>query len=161
MANVSLVRIVQPRVEVRDGRVSLVEEVKTTVVKFEGADGRSISLAFDGRASREGSDYRGAVREEYAPYGDCPVVDADGEAMRSGSDLQTMRFLRDALIAMDLGDYDPCANCIECGTTFIPEGCGAGTICPECAAKDYCSDCGEYTDCDDSGYCFTCAGRNE
>jgi hypothetical protein len=106
--NIELHRVVRPGVFVRDGQTCINYDVSTVCVFFTGPDGRSVSLGFDGRYDCEDEGGR-SVRELYMPYRDSPVITDEAQSGPM-SDLRAMRFLRDALISLDLGDD---ANCDE------------------------------------------------
>jgi hypothetical protein len=92
-----LMRTVSPRLT-SDG--NFVGGTRSVAVKFVGDDGRSVSIAFDGRCGWvcDGN----VIHETYASYADCPVYSGD-TASGPVTDLQSMRILRDALIALNLG----------------------------------------------------------
>lgn len=131
MSNITLTRVTKPRVDCSDGTYRVKETVETLFVKFARDDGCSVSLAFDGRPHIAG--YPGSPSrriEIYSVLPGCPVQ--SDKQMRPGSDLQTMRFLRDALTAMDLGDYDASVVCCECGRKYIPDDSSSCTFCEDC-----------------------------
>ncbi|MHC4705126.1 MAG: hypothetical protein ACYTFQ_31640, partial [Planctomycetota bacterium] len=76
------------------------------------------------------------------------------------TDLQALRFLRDSLIALDLGEFEGEKECIECGEKFDRIERAGSSFCADCAASDYCSDCGEYAVLGDDNYCSACSDRN-
>jgi hypothetical protein len=131
MSKIQLSRIVELQLVRRDGNDCVEQVVRGIGVNFTGPDGRTVSLAFDGRFDRE-NHVCGMVNETYAPYGDCPVINGDGVQSGPMPDVQAMRFLRDALIGMDLGDYDPDRVCAECGVSFVPDNPSGCNFCPAC-----------------------------
>jgi hypothetical protein len=98
-----LVRIAKSEVCREGSRLYVDQRVTHVNVSFEGPDGRVVSVAFDGRCERDGL-IDGSVCEGYGTFRDCPVIDGDDRQSGPVSDLQAMRILRDALIAMDLGE---------------------------------------------------------
>jgi hypothetical protein len=131
MTKIQLHRNVETKLVRRDGNDCVEQVVRGVSVSFVGPDGRTVSLGFDGRFDREDDSF-GSVSETYAPYGDCPVINGDGVQSGPMPDVQAMRFLRDALIEMDLGDYDPSRVCAECGVSFVPDNPSGYNICPAC-----------------------------
>jgi hypothetical protein len=131
MTRIQLDRIVETKLVRRNGNVCVEQIARSVGVGFVGPDGRTVSLAFDGRCDHK-SEGGNMVRETYAPYGDCPVIDADDRQSGPMPDIQAMRFLRDALIEMDLGDYDPQRVCAECGVSFVPDSPSGCNFCPAC-----------------------------
>ena len=155
MSRIRLVQTRTARVVCDGGRNYVQDTIDSVGVEFRGPDGRAVSVAFDGRCDREGTSC-GHVHETFGTYSDCPVIDAHDKQSGPVGELQAMRFLRDALIRMDLGDYDPCAVCDECCEKFDRSERPNSRVCEVCAAKEYCNDCGEYAIVDDEGYCATC-----
>ena len=133
MPKIQLNRIVETKLVSRNGNVCVEQIARGVSVGFVGPDGRVVSLAFDGRYGCE-SEGGNMLRETYGTYADCPVIDADGRQSGPMPDMQAMRFLRDALIGMDLGDYDPCRVCADCGVLFIPDSPTGCCFCPACEA---------------------------
>jgi hypothetical protein len=131
MTKIQLSRIVETQLVRRNGNDCVEQVVRGVSVNFVGPDGRHVSLAFDGRYGRK-DEVGGAVRETYAPYADCPVIDANDRQSGPMPDVQAMRFLRDALVAMDLGDYDPSRVCSYCGASFVPDNPVGVCFCPAC-----------------------------
>lgn len=87
----------------RFGQVSLEIRDETVFVEFVAPNGRSVSVAFDGRPDSEGIGSSMAM-STYRTFSDCPVIDADDRQSGPVSDLEAMQILRDSLIAMNLGD---------------------------------------------------------
>jgi len=135
MSKIQLNRIVKPVTVVSNDGARIEQRTESVGVSFAGPDGRTVSLAFDGRCDCK-ADAPGMIRETYAPYADCAVI--DGEYRQSGPmpDIQVMRFLRDALIDLDLGDYDPRRVCIVCGGEFEPASPGCCNVCADCEDSD-------------------------
>ena len=131
MTKIQLTRTVETKLVRRNGADCIEQIVRDISVSFAGPDGRAVSLAFDGRYDRE-ADACGMIRETYGTYADCPVIDASDRQSGPMPDIQAMRFLRDALIEMDLGDYDPWRVCAECGGSFIPDNPTGCCFCPAC-----------------------------
>jgi hypothetical protein len=132
-SDVTIERVVKSEAFRRDGVVVVADRVSSFVLKLTGPDGRMVTVGFDGRYDISKVD---GSCELYGLYRDCPVVaDMPGDANRrdsgSCSDLQAMRFLRDALIALDLGDDDETVVCVECEARFAPES--DYYLCPGCA----------------------------
>jgi hypothetical protein len=158
MTNVQLTRIVEPVMVTRNGRGSIENRVKTACVTFNGPDGQEVSIAFDGRADCYCDGSR-MLREEYVTYSDCPIIGDNDSQSGSVSDLQVMRILRDELVKMDLGDYDPFVVCDECEDRFVPDNRSGVNYCPDCMNSAYCSVCTRYAVLDDDGHCPDCAGK--
>ena len=133
MAKIQLLRIAETKLVRRNGTDCVEQVVRSVGVGFVGPDGRTVSLAFDGRCDRKDEACGSGVYETYAPYSDCPVIDANNKQSGPMPDIQAMRFLRDALVAMDLGDYDPWRECVECGEKFVPDNPTGCDFCPACA----------------------------
>jgi|GEM_PF-5817358 len=104
---------------------------KGVSIKFSGPDGRHISLAFDGRYDSN-SLWGNLVVKTFMPYADCPLVGNEGEQSGSISDLQAMRLLRDELIALNLGKFDPSVTCSECGKRYVPSNRVSSRVCSRC-----------------------------
>jgi hypothetical protein len=100
------------------------------------------------------------LREEYVTYSDCPIIVGDNGQSGSVSNLAVLQILRDALVKMDLGDYDPFVVCDECEDRFVPDNRGCVNYCPTCTDSEYCSVCARYAVLDDNGYCPDCAGKD-
>jgi hypothetical protein len=131
MTKIQLSRIVETKLVRRNGNDCVEQVVRGVSVNFVGPDGRFVSLAFDGRCDRK-DEACSMVHETYAPYSDCPVIDGDDRQSGPMPDVQAMRLLRDALIGMDLGDYDPQRVCAECGVSFVPDNPTGCNFCPAC-----------------------------
>jgi hypothetical protein len=131
MSKIQLRRIVETKLVRRNGNDCIEQVVRGVGVSFTGPDGRVVSLAFDGRCDRE-NHVCDMVSETYETYADCPVIDADERQSGPMPDIQAMRVLRDALIKMDLGDYDPNRVCAECGVSFVPDSPTGCSFCPAC-----------------------------
>ncbi len=67
-------------------------------VGFKDRDGKVVSLAFDGGRGRE---INWEYGKAYRVYSDCPIYDGDGNGCRN---VEVVRFLRDALNKLNLGD---------------------------------------------------------
>jgi hypothetical protein len=102
MTTIQLTRIVKPGVTITNGVAHIENRVKTVCVTLKGPYGGDISLAFDGRFDCADAG-NGAIRETYAPYADCPVMTFNGKN-GNATDVEALRALRDALVAMDLDD---------------------------------------------------------
>ena len=135
MTKIQLSRIVETNLVRRNGNDCVEQDVRGVSVGFVGPDGHTVSLAFDGRCNRK-DEACNTVHETYVPYADCPVIDADDRQSGPMPDIQAMRFLRDALIAMDLGDYDASRECVECGVSFVPDNPSCYYLCSACADSD-------------------------
>jgi hypothetical protein len=99
MSIVTMTRVVSG---LRDGAALVDEQVKTVVVTFVDDDGRTASLAFDGRFT---SVDRGRERiETYEILSDCPVIRDNllGQRVQSGPTARVIRELSNALV--DLRD---------------------------------------------------------
>ena len=131
MTKIQLNRIVETKLVRRNGNDCVEQVVRGVSVDFAGPDGQHVSLAFDGRCNRK-DEACNMVSETYAPYSDCPVIDGDNRQSGPMPDIQAMRFLRDALVEMDLGDYDPRRVCAECGVYVTPDNPSAYNVCPAC-----------------------------
>ena len=135
MSKIQLIRIVESGLVIRGGDVRIEQRAQKVGVNFTGPDGQYVSLAFDGRCDSE-RETGSSVCETYLPYADCPVINGENQQSGPVTDIQAMRFLRDALIAMDLGDYDPRRDCIVCGDEFVPAHTESYNLCPDCADSD-------------------------
>jgi len=67
------------------------------------ADGKVVSLAFDGRYFSEAW-CSGMDKHTYRVFSDCPVIDGFGRQFTDSAPLAVMRNLRDALNDLNLGD---------------------------------------------------------
>jgi hypothetical protein len=101
MTKIRLTRVVKPVLVITEGDCRIDQKAKTVAVTFEGRDGKTVSLAFDGRCDRDSAG-GSMVRETYVPYADCPVMTFLGEN-GPATDGAALRALRDALNEMDLG----------------------------------------------------------
>jgi hypothetical protein len=163
MSNIQLIRVVEPMPIMREGRGRIEDRDAHVGIHIVGPDGQEVSIAFDGRSDcyHEAGSQR---REEYVTYADNPIRSFHGGCNGPVDDTDTLRILRDALIAMDLGDFDDSVACYECGDRFVPaDPVNRGHInyCPDCQDKDYCGGCGGYAILDDNDNCALCSGRNE
>ena len=131
MTKIQLNRIVETKLVRRNGNDCVEQVVCSVGVGFVGPDGRTVSLAFDGRCRSE-DEIGNTVSEVYGTYIDCPVIDGADRQSGPMPDIQAMRFLRDALIGMDLGDFDPRRVCAECGVSFVPANTAGCCFCPAC-----------------------------
>ena len=103
MSNIQLTRIIEPILSTRGRHTCIENAVVSMGVSFFDANDNQVSLAFDGRFESEAIGGR-MVQEKYSSYSDCPVINGDGVQSGPVTDLQAIRFLRDALNKLDLDE---------------------------------------------------------
>lgn len=91
---------------IREARPNMKYSDETVCISFTDSDGKQVSVAFDGRFHfTDIADNGGWTnRYEYELYRDCPVINGREERSVSGDDVRIMRFFRDALNDLNLGD---------------------------------------------------------